>query len=346
MSAKKYQPPFTLTSEILTLATQIGEEVGRLSILLGQESELRLRRINRIRSVTGSLAIEGNTLSEAQITAILDGKRVIAPPREIQEAHNALAAYEQLEAWKPQDEESLLSAHQVIMKGLLENTGRYRHGGVGVMAGDKVLHMAPPASRVPRLMAALFAWLAGCKEHPLIASSVFHYEFEFIHPFTDGNGRMGRLWQTLILSQWQPVFAHLPVESLVHKHQAKYYQALNESTQKTDCAPFILFMLRTIREAMREADSSQIAPQVTPHVTPHVTPQIAALLRVMSGEMSRDELQAVLELKDRKSFQQRYLQVALAQGLIEMTVPDKPRSRLQKYRLTELGAAWTRGNVE
>lgn len=339
MSAKKYQPPFTLTSEILTLATQIGEEVGRLSILLGQESELRLRRINRIRTVTGSLAIEGNTLSEGQITAILDGKRVIAPPREIQEAHNALAAYEQLEAWNPPDEESLLFAHQVMMKGLLENAGSYRHGGVGVMAGAKVLHMAPPAIQVPRLMGDLFGWLDECEEHPLIASSVFHYEFEFIHPFADGNGRIGRLWQTLILSHWQPMFAHLPVESLVHKHQAEYYQALNESTQKTDCAPFILFMLRTIREAMREADSPKLAPQVAPHVTP----QVAALLRVISGEMSRDELQAVLELKDRKSFQQRYLQVALEQGLIELTVPDKPRSRLQKYRLTELGQTTLEG---
>lgn len=335
MSAKKYQPPFTLTSEILTLATQIGEEVGRLSILLGQESELRLRRINRIRTVTGSLAIEGNTLSEGQITAILDGKRVIAPPREIQEAHNALAAYEQLEAWNPPDEESLLFAHQVMMKGLLESAGSYRHGGVGVMAGAKVLHMAPPATQVPRLMGDLFGWLAECKEHPLIASSVFHYEFEFIHPFADGNGRIGRLWQTLILSHWQPMFAYLPVESLVHKHQAEYYQALNESTQKTDSAPFILFMLRTIREAILEADSPQVAP--------HVTPQVAALLRAISGEMSRDELQAVLELKDRKSFQQRYLQVALEQGLIELTVPDKPRSRLQKYRLTELGQTTLEG---
>jgi len=329
MTAKKYQPPFTLSSEILTLATKIGEEVGRLSVLLGQDAQLRLRRINRIRSITGSLAIEGNTLSEQQITAILDGKRVIAPPREIQEAHNALAAYGQLQEWKSQSEQDLLSAHQVMMKGLLERAGGYRSSGVGVMAGEQVLHMAPPANQVPRLMADLFNWLAECEAHPLIVSSVFHYEFEFIHPFADGNGRIGRLWQTLILSRWQPMFAHLPVESLVHKHQAEYYQALNESTQQTDCAPFILFMLRTIREAIQEAD--------TPHVTPHVSPQVAGLLPILKGEVGRDALQALLGLKDRKSFQQRYLQPALAQGLIEMTVPDKPRSRLQKYRLTRLG---------
>jgi len=329
MSSKNYQPPFTLISEILSLATRIGEEAGRLSVLLTQASQLRLRRINRIRTITGSLAIEGNTLSEEQITAIVDGKRVIAPPREIQEAHNALAAYEQLESWKPQQEKDLLSAHRVMMKGLLESAGVYRHGGVGVMAGKQVLHMAPPANRVPRLMGELFTWLAGCEEHPLIASSVFHYEFEFIHPFADGNGRIGRLWQTLILAQWQPLFAHLPVESLIHKHQAGYYQALTESTQQTDCAPFILFMLRTILEAMQESG--------TPQVNPQVTPQVSALLRVIKGDMSRDELQAALGLRDRKSFQQRYVQAALEQGLIEMTVPDKPRSRLQKYRLTDAG---------
>ena len=331
MSPKKSQPPFTLTSEILALATEIAEEAGRLSVLLNQDSQLRLRRINRIRTITGSLAIEGNTLSEEQITAIVEGKRVIAPPREIQEAHNALAAYEQLESWRPHLEQDLLTAHRVMMKGLLESAGVYRGGGVGVMAGKEVLHMAPPASQVPRLMGELLAWLAGSKEHPLIASSVFHYEFEFIHPFADGNGRIGRLWQTLILAQWLPMFVHLPVESLIHKHQAGYYRALNESTKQTDCAPFILFMLRTILEAMQEIN--------TPQVAPHVTPQVAALLGVTNGEMSRDELQASLELKDRKSFQQRYLRPALAHGLVEMTVPDKPRSRLQKYRLTALGQA-------
>jgi Fic family protein len=215
---------------------------------------LRLRRINRIRTVTGSLAIEGNTLTEEQITAILDGKTVLAPPRELQEARNALAAYDKLPQWNGRRENDLLAAHKVMMQGLLDDfPGNYRSGGVGVLAGERVIHMAPPPRQVPRLMAELFDWLNHTKEHPLIASSVFHYEFEFIHPFSDGNGRMGRLWQSLLLSHWNPVFAWLPVESLVHQHQAAYYQALRDSTRATDSAPFIAFMLDCLHEAVTKA---------------------------------------------------------------------------------------------
>ena len=325
----QYQPPFTLTSAIVALIAEIGELIGRLTARLEQENPLRLRRINRIRTVTGSLAIEGNTLSEAQITAILDGKRIIAPPREIQEARNALEAYERMSSWNPLREADLLDAHQTMMLGLLDSAGSYRLKGVGVMTGEQVLHMAPPASQVPRLMHDLLAWVAATEDHPLIASSVFHYEFEFIHPFTDGNGRMGRLWQTLLLSRWQPLFAHLPVESLIHRHQETYYQAIQLSTGQTDSAPFIGFMLAMIRDALGE--------NPTPQVSPHVTPQVEALLSALQGEMSREQLQAALRLADRKSFHQRYVQPALEAGWIERTLPDKPQSRLQKYRLSERG---------
>lgn len=324
-----YRPPFSLTGEIVTRVAEIGEMLGRFEMRLEREDLLRLRRINRIRTVTGSLAIEGNTLSEVQITAILDGKRIIAPPREIQEARNALAAYEHMPAWNPLQETDLLDAHRLLMLGLLDSAGSYRPGGVGVMAGDRVLHMAPPARQVPRLMGDLLAWLAATEDHPLIASSVFHYEFEFIHPFADGNGRMGRLWQTLLLTHWRPLFAHLPVESLVHRHQADYYRAIQLSTERTDSAPFIGFMLDMIRDALRE--------NLTPQVGPQVTPQVAALLNALQGEMSRETLQTALGLADRKSFQKRYLQPALQAGWIERTSPDKPHSRLQQYRLSEQG---------
>ena len=194
MSRKStYQPPYTITSEILNLVAQISEAIGQLTVLTDQAKALRLRRINRIRTIRGSLAIEGNTLSEAQITAILDGKRVIAPSREVQEVRNALVAYDRFEQWRPEVEAELLEAHRILMAGLIDEAGVYRCGGVGVMAGSQVIHMAPPADRVPTLMGDLFRWLAGSDVHPLIASSVFHYEFEFIHPFADGNGRMGRL---------------------------------------------------------------------------------------------------------------------------------------------------------
>lgn len=322
-----YQPPYTITPEILNRVAAISEAIGRLTVLADQSKALRLRRINRIRTIHGSLAIEGNTLSEAQITAILDGKRVIAPPREVQEVKNALAAYDRFDIWQPEAEKDLLEAHRILMSGLIDEAGLYRHGGVGVMAGQQVIHMAPPADRVPTLMADLFGWLTATDAHPLITSSVFHYEFEFIHPFADGNGRMGRLWQNLILARWNPLFADIPVESLIFEHQAEYYQAIQESTRQTNSAPFIAFMLRMILDTMTTS---------TPEATLEVTPEVR-LISVLTGEMTRQQLKEGLGLKDDEHFRKAYLLPALDVGLIEMTIPDKPRSSKQKYRLTDKG---------
>ena len=328
---QQYQPSYTITPAIVNLVARISEAVGRLTVLTDAVRALRLRRISRVRTIHGSLAIEGNTLTEEQITAILDGKRVIAPPREILEVRNALAAYDRFDTWRPKVEKDLLEAHRILMSGLIDEAGAYRRGGVGVMAGQQVIHMAPPADRVPQLMGDLFRWLAASDAHPLIASAVFHYEFEFIHPFADGNGRMGRLWQSLILARWTPLFADIPVESLIFEHQAEYYQALQESTRQTDSVPFIDFMLRMILDAVTTS---------APQVTPQVTPQVGELLFAIQGETSREALQSALGLLDRKSFRERYLNPALADGLIEMTIPDKPNSRLQKYRLTDKGRQW------
>lgn len=292
MAKPKYQPPFTLTSEIVSLVADIAEQVGRLSAQPDSGLDLRLRRINRIRTVTGSLAIEGSTLSEAQITAILDGKTVLAPPRELQEARNALTVYERLVEWNAHDEDDLLAAHRQLMIGLLDHPGAYRRGGVGVMGDGKVLHMAPQANRLPRLMGQLFEWLSSTREHPLIASSVFHYEFEFIHPFADGNGRMGRLWQTLLLSRWQPAFAWLPVESLVHQQQGAYYQALNASTKASDSAPFIRFMLSCILDAVSKAgEKTRAETQVKTRVK---TPQQILGLLQQQPHMTLAEVAATL----------------------------------------------------
>ncbi len=322
-----YQPPYTITLEILNRVAAISEAIGRLTVLADQSKALRLRRINRIRTIHGSLAIEGNTLSEAQITAILDGKRVIAPPREVQEVKNALAAYDRFDIWKPEAEKDLLEAHRILMSGLIDEAGLYRHGSVGVMAGQQVIHIAPPADRVPTLIADLFGWLTATNAHPLITSSVFHYEFEFIHPFADGNGRMGRLWQNLILARWNPLFADIPVESLIFEHQAEYYQAIQESTRQTDSAPFIAFMLRMILDTMTTS---------TPEATLEVTPEVR-LISVLTGEMTRQQLKEGLGLKDDEHFRKAYLLPALDARLIEMTIPDKPRSSKQKYRLTDKG---------
>lgn len=178
----------------------------------------------------------------------------------------------------------------------------------------------------------LLSWLKTSKDHTFISSSIFHYEFEFIHPFSDGNGRMGRLWQTLILSQWNPAFAYIPIENIVHRHQKEYYQAINQSSQQADCAPFVRFMLQRILEAIKELSQTS-----TPEVTPDITPEVKKLLRHLKGEMSRRELMNKLKLKDEKNFRNLYLQTGLKAEVIERTIPEKPNSRLQKYRLTEKG---------
>jgi Fic family protein len=324
-----YQPPFNLTTAIVNRVAEISERCGALRYQLSAEQLLRLRRINQIRTVTGSLAIEGNTLTELQITALLNGKRVLAPPREIQEAKNALAVYAQLDRWQPQQEADLRTAHAEMMAHLLGSAGHYRQTSVGVVNGKEVIHMAPPANQVPRLMADLFGWIETTDMHPLIASSIFHYEFEFIHPFEDGNGRMGRLWQTLLLRQWSPLLGDMPVESLIYQHQAGYYEALQQSTDQTDSAPFVQFLLERIIEALEIGS--------TPEVYPDVTPEVARLLAVLQGEMSSAELMQALGLKDEKHFRQNYRQKAIDAGVIAMTRPDSPRSSRQRYRLTPLG---------
>jgi len=253
----QYQPPFTVSNKMLVLVANISEAIGRLSVNFVNEEDhqLRLRKINQMRTIQGSLAIEGNTLTVEQITSILDGKRIIAPPKEVQEAHNAISTYKALTTWQPSSEHDLLIAHKKLMFGLMPDAGMWRSGGVGVMLGDKVVHMAPPADLVPKLMTDLLTWLKQTDYSPLIVSCIFHYEFEFIHPFSDGNGRLGRLWQTLILSKWREIFINIPVESIVYQYQSDYYDAINQSTKQSDCAPFVEFMLQMIWNAVNESAS-------------------------------------------------------------------------------------------
>ena len=261
----------------------------------------------------------------------------------MQEVKNALAVYERFDQYDPQQEADLLQAHQLLMAGLMPETGRYRSGGVGVMSGNQVVHMAPPASQVPRLMADLFAWLQSTEHHPLVASAVFHYEFEFIHPFADGNGRMGRLWQSLILAKWNPLFANLPIESLVFAHQADYYHAISASTEQTDCAPFVEFMLGSIAETLQAQVSETSTPldeqAVDLRLESRLESALAAkvMLLLQSGPLSKSELVRLLGHKTVSGELNKQVKALLNHSCIEMTIPDKPSSRLQKYRLSELG---------
>ena len=247
-----YIPPFTITDAIASLIADIAEQVGLLTATTDNLPTPHLRKENRIKTIQSSLAIENNSMSVEQVTAIIEGKRVLGAPNEIQEVKNAIDAYELLLELNPYKEKDLLKAHKLMMADLVKENGRYRQGGVGVFDGEKCVHLAPPAERVPSLMGDLLNWVKQTKTHPLVSSCVFHYEFEFIHPFADGNGRMGRMWQTLLLMQWKPVFAWIPVETIVKEHQQEYYAAIAKSDSTASSTSFSTFMLRCLKRAVDE----------------------------------------------------------------------------------------------
>ena len=247
-----YIPPFTITDEITALVADIAEVIGQMSAKTDPQPAPQLRRENRIKTIQSSLAIENNSLSLDQVTAIVEGKRVLGAPNEIQEVKNAIDAYNLLFNLNPFNAKDLLKAHKLMMTDLVSECGRFRSGGVGVFNGERCIHMAPPAQRVPQLISELLSWVKTTKTYPLISSCVFHYEFEFIHPFADGNGRMGRLWQTLLLMHWKPVFAWIPVETIVKEYQQEYYAAIAQSDHEASSTPFIAFMLRCLKQSLDE----------------------------------------------------------------------------------------------
>lgn len=248
------KPPFEITNTILDEIAEIAELVGHANASLGLSTNPTLRRTNRIRTIYSSLAIEQNTLSLEQVTAVLNGKQVIAPPKDIAEVKNAYEIYEMMDSLNPYSVDDLLSAHGVMTRGLVEESGYFRSRPVGVV--DKqgnILHFGTLPDYVPGLVTELLEWVRDSDFHMLIKSCVFHYELELIHPFADGNGRIGRLWHTLLLTQWKPMFAWLPVESIIHDRQDEYYQAINRSNNEAESTVFIEFMLSAIKEALMEA---------------------------------------------------------------------------------------------
>lgn len=248
------QPPFQITNPMIDQVSKISELVGRLSLSSGLSADPVLRRQNRIRTIHGSLAIEQNTLTLEQVTAVLNGKRVLAPPKDIAEVKNAYEIYERLDQLDPYSVEDLLAAHGVMTRGLVEESGEFRSRPVGVVDQEgRIVHFGTLPQYVPGLVSELLEWTKNSDLHMLIRSCVFHYEFELIHPFADGNGRVGRLWHTLLLSKWNPAFAWLPVESIIHDHQDEYYQAINASNDAGESTKFIEFMLSVIHASLTEA---------------------------------------------------------------------------------------------
>ena len=255
--SETYQPPFRMTEEITNLIVEIGQYVGSISTYESMHRNPVLRRENRIKSIYSSLAIEQNTLSLNQVSDVINGKRVLGPPEDIREVKNAYEAYERVSKLDPYSVKNLLYAHKLMMEGLVKEAGRFRSGNVGVYAGDRLIHAGTPARYVPELVSQLMIWLKESKYHPLVKSCIFHYEFEFIHPFADGNGRTGRLWQSLILRKWNELFAWLPVETLVHENQEEYYRVLQRADKAGDSTEFAEFMLGMICNALKELRDNQ-----------------------------------------------------------------------------------------
>lgn len=251
------KPPYQITGRIIELISSISEKIGEVNASYLYKPTTELRRKNRISTIHSSLGIEGNSLSPDQVTAIIDNKRIIASQKEILEVKNAIKAYELLESYKPASLTSFCSAHKILMNGVTEGAGKIRTKSVGIIKGETITHIAPPGNIVRSLVKDLFDYLKRDNDLILIKSCVFHYEIEFIHPFMDGNGRMGRLWQTVILSQYSPVFQFLPVESLIKVRQDEYYRILGESDNKGNSTGFIEFMLQIINESLEHLLTTQ-----------------------------------------------------------------------------------------
>ena len=327
-----------MTDKIGVLLAEISEQIGRITVLHKENINPHLRRENRIRTIHSSLAIEHNSLSLEQVTAILNGKRILGNPNEIREVQNAYETYEMMLRLDPSSVEDLLTAHRLMMNGLVPENGRFRSGGVGVFDGEALIHMAPPSKFVPEQIHALFEWYKSSEMHPLIKSAVFHYEFEFIHPFSDGNGRIGRMWHSLLLGQWKELFFWLPVEELIQSRQRDYYLALGKADRDADSAVFAELMLEIIRDSLIELSASESSTdQDTAQDTDQDTDQDGVpekkLLSALGDEiLSSAELMERLGLSHKATFRKNYLNPALENGLIERTIPAKPNSKYQKYR--------------
>ncbi len=325
----EYKPPFTITNKILSYVSLISEKIGRITATSNLEAKPHLRRNNRIRSIHSSLKIEANSLTLGQVRDIINGKAVLGEQKEIQEVKNAYAAYGHLSGIDPYNIRHLKQFHGIMTKYLVEESGEFRSGEEGVFNGGQCIFMAPPARFVPQLMDELFAWIKEAQEyvHPLILSSVFHYEFVFIHPFSDGNGRMARLWHTAFLSKWKLVFEYIPIESQIEKFQDEYYEAISQCHVAGESTIFIEFMLLQIDKILDEI-SVQISEK-----NEYLPEAVQKLLEVMEYDVpyTGNALMERLGLKAKEGFRRNYLHPAVEMNLIQMTIPDKPNSRNQRY---------------
>lgn len=326
---EKYEPPFTITNEILSYVSSVSEKIGQITALGSLEAKPHLRKNNKIKSIHSSLKIEANSLSLGQVRDVINGKTVIGKQQEIQEVKNAYAAYERISEIDPYDIDCLKQFHGIMTKYLVEESGEFRSGEEGVFNGEQCIFMAPPARFVPQLMENLFHWMKSVHEfiHPLVLSCIFHYEFVFIHPFSDGNGRMARLWHTVILSKWKPIFEYIPIESQIEKFQEEYYEAIARCHAAGESTIFIEFMLSQIDKILDDISVQFNAENES------LSEAVKNLLAIMDYDIpyTSKTLMEKLGLKSREGFRKNYLRPAIELNLIRMSIPDKPNSRNQRY---------------
>lgn len=325
----EYTPPFTLDNRMMLQVASISEKLGHMEYYDGLSRLPVLRKQNRIRSVYSSCAIEANSLSIEQVSDVINGRRVIGPPKDIHEVKNAIDAYSDLDEFDPFNIDDLKRAHKTLTNGTAEQPGEWRNCGEGVFAGDECIFMAPPPDVVPKLMGDLFAWLNRERGsvHPLIMSCIFHYEFVFIHPFRDGNGRTARLWQTAILSSWNRIFEWIPIENYILDNQKGYYDAISECNKKGNSNAFITFMLSLIDRALGEAIDKST------QYTTNVSVRVKKLLEVMPPgiAMSLEEITDALGLKSKVTVRTNYIIPAMNAKLVRFEFPDTPRTPDQRY---------------
>ncbi len=324
-----YKPPFNITNEILAYVSSISEKIGKISVTNNLETKPHLRRNNRIKSIHSSLKIEANSLSLGQVRDVINGKLVLGEQKEIQEVKNAYAAYEKINDINPYSIKKLKEFHAIMTKYIVEESGDFRKGEEGVFNGDVCIFMCLPAKFVSGQIEELFAWMKKERTsiHPLILSSVFHYEFVFIHPFSDGNGRMARLWHTAILSQWKPIFEFIPIESQIEKFQDDYYEAIARCHVEGESTTFIEFMLMQIDKILDE-----VAVQIS-ESGEQMTEYLKRMLDVMEYDVpyTATTIMGMLGLRSKETFRKNYMNPALELNLVRMTIPDKPNSKNQRY---------------
>ena len=328
---KELSPPFKITNDILNLVYEIGELVGKISAEKEFEKNLTLRKENRIKTIYSSLAIEQNTLTLEQVTDVIYGKRVLAPLKDIKEVQNAYEIYERLDELNENSMKDLLLAHKIMTSELIKESGRFRSKNAGVYQGEKLIHMGTLPEYIPELINNLFLWLKNSKEHPLIKAAVFHYEFEFIHPFQDGNGRIGRLWHSLILSKWKKFFAWLPIESLVQKYQKEYYIVINNSNKDGESTEFILFMLEIIKETLIElVETQKMTDKVIDKMTDKNKERVKLLMKYLdqNNSISNKEAQSLLGISEATA--RRFLNSLVKENLLVAVGEYKARKYIKK----------------